>query len=141
LIDKIILIDNGSDNTPDLLKKKGYLENSRIQYTFAENTGGAGGFMRVKRAYEAGYWLWLMDDDAEPQQEDALEKLSEYLSEPNVSASKLKVDHKRKLYTHLGFFNSKDKFDFEAEIFRGVEDKAIKESKVLEIAYSSFVEF
>jgi len=39
-----------------------------------------------------------MDDDAEPQQ-DALEKLSEYLSEPNVSAlANLKVDHKVKLY-------------------------------------------
>jgi len=58
----------------------------------------------------------LMDDDAEPQ--DALEKLSEYLSEPNVSAlANLKVDHKSEIiYTHLGFFNSKDKFDFEAEI-------------------------
>jgi len=58
----------------------------------------------------------------EPQQ-DALEKLSEYLS--NVSAlANLKVDHKSEIiYTHLGFFNSKDKFDFEAEIFRGVEEQ------------------
>ena len=144
LLDKIILIDNGStDNTHVLLKEKGYLENSRIQYIrLLENTGGAGGFYEgVKRAYEAGYdWLWLMDDDAEPQQ-DALEKLSEYLSETNVSAlANLKVDHKGEIiYTHLGFFNAKDKFDFEAEIFREVEHKAIKESKVLEIAYSSFV--
>jgi len=56
-----------------------------------------------------------MDDDAEPQ-EDALEKLSEYF-EPNVSAlANLKVDHKSEIiYTHLGFFNSKDKFDFEGK--------------------------
>jgi len=48
---------------------------------------------------------------------DALEKLSEYLSEPNVSAlANLKVDKSEIIYTHLGFFNSKDKFDFEAEI-------------------------
>jgi len=42
-----------------------------------------------------------MDDDAEPQQ-DALEKLSEYLSEPNVSAlANLKVDHKKWNYIYI----------------------------------------
>jgi len=47
-----------------LLKEKGYLENSRIQYTFAGKYGGAGGFYEgVKRAYEAGYDWLLMDDD------------------------------------------------------------------------------
>jgi hypothetical protein len=41
-----------------------------------EDVGGAGGFYEgIKRAYEKDYeWIWLMDDDAEPN-EDALEKL------------------------------------------------------------------
>jgi len=39
-----------------------------------ENTGGSGGFHKgVKKGYEGGYdWLWLMDDDAEPDK-NALE--------------------------------------------------------------------
>lgn len=145
--DKILLIDNGStDDTPDLLQKKGYMENPLINYIrLPENTGGAGGFYEgVKRGYEAGYdWVWLMDDDAEPKK-DALEKLSKYLDEPNVSAlANLKLDESGSiLHKHLGFFDSKDNksnFDFDSEIPKKVEDKLIEDSKVLEIAFSSFV--
>ncbi|NOZ25581.1 MAG: glycosyltransferase [Nitrospirae bacterium] len=41
-----------------------------------KNTGGAGGFYEgVKRSYEAGFgWVWLMDDDGIPA-EDQLEEL------------------------------------------------------------------
>lgn len=94
-LDAIYIIDNASsDETPQLLKKKGYikeilgpinepLENEsiikmlsednqdkkvKIHYVrMNENTGGAGGFYEgVKRGYEKVYdWLWLMDDDVE----------------------------------------------------------------------------
>jgi GT2 family glycosyltransferase len=147
LPDKIILVDNGStDGTSDLLQEKGYLENSLINYVcLPENTGGAGGFYEgVKYGYEAGYdWLWLMDDDAEPKK-DALEKLSEYLYEPNVSAlANLKLDQTGNIiHTHLGFFDSKDNkdnFDFDSQIPREIENKAIEDNKALEIAFSSFV--
>lgn len=147
LPDKIILVDNGStDNTADLLQEKGYLENLLIDYIhLPENTGGAGGFSEgVKRGYEAGYdWLWLMDDDAEPKK-DALEKLSEYLDEPNVSAlANLKLDQVGNIiHTHLGFFDSQENrnnFDFDVEIHKEVEDELIKNHRVLEIAFSSFV--
>ena len=77
-VDKIIVIDNASsDGTSDLLKDKGYLSNSQIDYVqLPTNTGGAGGFHEgMKQAHAAGYdWLWLMDDDGYPAP-DCLEKL------------------------------------------------------------------
>jgi len=103
-IQGIYLIDNAStDGTPELLLEKGYIkelppkdlkepwekefemnnltngESIKIHYVrMHENTGGAGGFYEgVKRGYEKGYdWLWLMDDDAEPQI-NTLERLFE----------------------------------------------------------------
>ena len=93
----IYLIDNAStDGTPKLLLEKGYIkelspqnltkpwekefkiknltdgEIIKLHYVrMHENTGGAGGFYEgVKGAYEKGYdWLWLMDDDAEPEED------------------------------------------------------------------------
>ncbi len=98
----IYLIDNAStDRTPNFLLEKGYIKelppenlkehwekefkiknltdgNSiKLYYVrMHENTGGAGGFHEgVKRTYEKGYdWLWLMDDDVEPEKK-ALEIL------------------------------------------------------------------
>ena len=147
LPDKIILVDNGStDNTPDLLKTEGYLTNQLIDYIrLPENTGGAGGFYEgVKYGYEAGYdWLWLMDDDAEPET-NALEKLSQYLYEPDVSAlANLKIDLAGEiLHPHLGFFDRQDRqnsFDFDIEIHRKIESNLLKNNRALEIAFSSFV--
>ncbi|MFB2837247.1 glycosyltransferase family 2 protein [Floridanema evergladense] len=144
LLDKIIIIDNGStDKTFNLLQEKGYLEKSCIDYILLpENTGGAGGFYEgVKYGYEAGYdWLWLMDDDAEPKL-NALEKLCEHLSEPNVSAlSNLKIDPKEKIAsTHLGFVNSLYDSDFEAEIFREVKYSDIQDYQTIELSFTSFV--
>lgn len=69
-VEKIILIDNAStDGTPDLLRQKGYLDNSLIEYLrLPTNTGGAGGFHEgIKWAYKEGFeWIWVMDDDTIP---------------------------------------------------------------------------
>ena len=163
-LDAIYLIDNAStDNTPELLKEKGYIQelppkeldnpwekefeirnstdgqNIKLYYVrMHENTGGVGGFHEgVKRAYEKGYdWLWLMDDDAEPK-EDALEKMSEYSPKDNiVGLASLKVDRNRKiLHPHRGRFNFEN-------IFSGIV-KPFNESKLnnrsLEIDHASFV--
>jgi len=111
-VDAIYIIDNFSnDGTPELLKENGYITESppenisepwgkefkiknltdekpvKIHYVrINENTGGAGGFYEgVKRGYEKGYdWLWLMDDDAEPNL-NALEILLEN-SDNNIAA-------------------------------------------------------
>lgn len=112
-LDALYIIDNAStDGTPEYLMEKGFIDKQlfsekepseslksiplqshqdrtlEIHYVqMHENTGGAGGFHEgVKRGYEAGFdWLWLMDDDAEPEQESLL-KLSEYFNFENVVA-------------------------------------------------------
>jgi len=104
-IQAIYLIDNAStDETDELLLENGYIEklppknliepweckvrinnltNKNIinfYYTrMHENTGGAGGFYEgVKRGYEKEFdWLWLMDDDVEPEQ-DTLNTMLKY---------------------------------------------------------------
>ena len=52
------------------MRAAGYLEHPQIIYErLAENEGGAGGFYcGVKKAFEEGFdWIWVMDDDAEPE--------------------------------------------------------------------------
>ncbi|HNS25876.1 MAG TPA: glycosyltransferase, partial [Methanobacteriaceae archaeon] len=89
-VDAVYLVDNAStDDTPELLLEKGYLDlvpetgeeawertlkrdDLVVHYLrLSHNQGGSGGFHQgVKRAYQQGYqWLWLMDDDARPQED------------------------------------------------------------------------
>ncbi|POZ89637.1 glycosyltransferase family 2 protein [Petrotoga halophila] len=110
-IDAMYIIDNFSnDGTSELLKEKGYItelppENIRVPWEkefevknllngssvkvyymrMNENIGGAGGFHEgVKRGYERGYdWLWLMDDDAEPDTE-SLYLLSKHFEDQSI---------------------------------------------------------
>lgn len=68
-LDRILIINNNStDGTKEYLDGL-VKENKKVQALHLnENIGGAGGFHRgVKEAYEQGYdWIWIMDDDAEP---------------------------------------------------------------------------
>jgi GT2 family glycosyltransferase len=86
-LDKIILVDNASsDGTPEILATHGYRDHPAIDYVrLTENTGGAGGFHEgMKRGYDMGFhWLWVMDDDAEPQA-DALERIRESFARPGI---------------------------------------------------------
>lgn len=138
-LDAIYIIDNAStDGTPEYLMGKGFIDKQLfsekepseslksipltssqansidIHYVrMHENTGGAGGFHEgVKRGYEAGFdWLWLMDDDAEPEQESLL-KLSEYFNFENVVALCPSVNslNNEILNVHRGRFNLKKMF-------------------------------
>jgi len=82
-LDRIIIIENNStDGTVQLLKEGGYLDNPLIEcVVLGTNIGGAGGFSEgLRRAVEQGYdWVWLMDDDAEPDA-DAYRRCLPYLN-------------------------------------------------------------
>ena len=70
------------------LKESKIKNNIKIYYVRMDgNTGGAGGFYEgTKRAYDCGYkWLWLMDDDAEPEKH-ALEKLAAHFNREGIVA-------------------------------------------------------
>ncbi len=70
-VERLVVLDNASsDGTRELLEAEGLLSESRLRYVRSEiNTGGSGGFRSgVEIALEEGTdWLWLMDDDAEPE--------------------------------------------------------------------------
>lgn len=68
--DRIVIVDNASnDGTESYLSENGFIQNPLITYIKnKKNMGGAGGFARgVSYALEHNYtWLWLLDDDANP---------------------------------------------------------------------------
>lgn len=101
-VDTLVIVDNDStDGTPEFLRELSligapaqvtdiprevrhviyskYDPRREIVVSFVRmqhNTGGAGGFYEgMKRAYEKGYdWIWVMDDDVQPEQ-DCLARL------------------------------------------------------------------
>jgi len=82
-LDEIIVIDNAStDGTEQMVRS----EFPQVTYVkLPENIGGAGGFHEgMKLAYEEGYdWIWVMDDDAEPEP-TTLDVLLEYIKEADI---------------------------------------------------------
>lgn len=123
-VDVLYIIDNKStDGTPESLVDKGIISNFEIHaepvddqemlsviqnntqkdipvhyVRKKENDGGAGGFYKgMALAYEAGYdWLWMMDDDGFPK-EDQLEILLEKSEAQHIDfANALVVNNKDK---------------------------------------------
>lgn len=164
-LDGIYVIDNAStDGTETLLLDKEYIaeippvnhsttwskcydiknalngNNIELKYIrLSRNTGGAGGFYEgVKRAYEDGYdWLWIMDDDSEPVG-DALEKLSPYLGEDDISAlSGVVTAPDGEILPHRGYrdFNSFSNYFTVKE----VDTETIKNQREILIDDASFV--
>lgn len=129
-VDRLIIVDNHSiDGTPELLRQLSFIpepneavdepaelnhvirpkrgRDGEIKVSYVrmdENTGGAGGFHEgMKRAYAMGCdWIWLTDDDVEPEM-DALRKL---LSEAQskrmlvVQPGRYDVEASRKRFKH-----------------------------------------
>lgn len=84
--EKIIIIDNAStDGTQSLVKEKLYEHRQNIKYVqLTENLGGAGGFSKgIELAIEENSdWVWIMDDDALPDN-NALEELVKIVDSTN----------------------------------------------------------
>lgn len=84
--DRVLVVDNAStDGTPTWAAQ--WLSHSLPQaelIALHQNTGGAGGFSEGLRvAVEGGAdWVWMMDDDAEPQP-DALAQLMRIATDPH----------------------------------------------------------
>ena len=115
--------NNSSDGIPQLLKDSGYIKllppseinefweteniiDEKIEVyciRMNKNIGGSGGFHEgIKKAYEKGYdWIWIMDDDAEPEK-TALEEMMEYKNcKELVALTPLKVETNGEiLYQH-----------------------------------------
>ncbi len=81
-VKSLIIIDNDStDGTEQLLDEKGYLTSENIIYRRLENNlGGAGGFYEgIKTAEQiGGDFFWLMDDDVIPEENSLQELVSAY---------------------------------------------------------------
>lgn len=143
----ILLIDNNStDGTSDLLLQDGYIDKNKIFYKkLPKNIGGAGGFTEgVKWAMELQYdYMWLMDDDAEPAL-DALEKLLLHVNtEESYSAyaSKLFIGTKENHTLSLSGYGHRGIFDYKNPLpsFQKPLKKEDYESQTSLIEMASFV--
>lgn len=87
-LDSIIVVNNNStDGTEELLAER-YREIGNIDYyKLPENIGGAGGFEAgTRRAFESGFdFIWLMDDDGRPKDENTLGTIMEYIENNSLA--------------------------------------------------------
>jgi GT2 family glycosyltransferase len=95
---RILVVDNAStDGTQEAITQAGWFEFPGFVYKqLNENTGGAGGFhagLEMSTRDGAG-WIWLMDDDAEPEP-TALEELGRVALDPANIYGSVAVDGDR----------------------------------------------
>lgn len=140
----ILLVDNAStDGTEKKVVEDGYLDNKEIIYKRLEkNTGGAGGFyFGVKYALDNDYdYVWLMDDDAEPEL-NALELLINNLDDEKYSAYAPKTLIGTKENNVISAFGHRGIFDYEncLPAFQKAIDLKEYEKEKSEIEMASFV--
>ncbi|WP_428026156.1 glycosyltransferase [Arcobacter sp.] len=140
----ILLVDNAStDGTGERIVEDGYLENKLLIYKRLEkNFGGAGGFyFGVKYALDNGYdYVWLMDDDAEPEL-NALELLISNLDDTRYSAYAPKTLIGTKENNVVSAFGHRGIFDYEncLPAFQKAIDLKEYEKEKCEIEMASFV--
>lgn len=92
---RLLIVDNAStDETREMLRDEGWLDRPGVELlALPENTGGAGGFAAgMKHAIDSGAeWVWMMDDDAEPNP-TALEELMHVADDPKQVYGSLAVN-------------------------------------------------
>lgn len=140
----ILVVDNAStDNTDKKIVEDGYLEHKNIIYKRLDtNSGGAGGFyFGVKYALENSYdYVWLMDDDAEPEL-NALELLIKNIDDKKYSAYAPKTLIGTKETQVLSTFGHRGIFDYKnclPAFQKGINLKEYEKDKC-EIEMASFV--
>ena len=105
LLDKLFIIDNhGTDGSYEYLVENNLWNESWMNYIkLPENTGGAGGFYYgLKIAYEEGFdYIWLMDDDGKPYNNNTWKELYSL-------ANKLYVEKKELFINSLVTENGKE---------------------------------
>ncbi len=142
----ILLVDNAStDGTDKKIIEDGYLENENLIYKkLPKNLGGAGGFhFGVKYALDNNYnYVWLMDDDAEPEL-NTLEGLIKNIDDSKYSAyaPKLFVGTKEKNTLSLSGYGHRALFDYCNCIpsFQKPVSKEAYDSEFTQIDLASFV--
>ncbi len=119
-VEAVYIIDNAStDGTPEYLMEKGFIDkplfpeggpeeevktlslpsfpDKRVEIHYVgmhENAGGAGGFYEgVKRCQESGFdWVWLMDDDGIPAEDQLAELLDKSAKNNLLIAGPIVID-------------------------------------------------
>jgi len=164
-LDAIYIIDNAStDGTPEFLMQRGLIDEQvtstkepieaiklipltassdrsvEIHYVrMPENIGSSGGqYEGVKRGYDAGFdWIWVMDDDAEPEN-GALASLAEYFCEEDVSCLACVVEDRigNIQMHHRGMINFKNLLPLPQ---KDLNVSLYKEKKIIEVDMVSFV--
>lgn len=141
----ILVVDNAStDGTLNKIEEDGYLNSEYIIYKRLEkNLGGAGGFhYGVKYALENNYdYVWLMDDDAEPET-NCLEVLLKNIdSQYSAYAPKTLIGTKEKNEISLSGYGHRGFFDYANCLpsFSRPMPKESYEKETCEIEMASFV--
>ena len=139
-LQRILIIDNGSaDGTYQYLRSLGLMDSPIVRYVRVENNcGGAGGFhIGIEEGIQEGYdWLWVMDDDAEPQR-DAVEQLAKHfktLDHCSALACLVVDQNGRMIRNHYGRLNNSNPFAALVKPFELLES-----AQYVEVDHASFV--